>query len=116
MGLNSQIQTRVFESCSISKSYIIGQNFELQFTQNMKFVFLFLLFSLFTLIHGYTNEKKVLLSSVDGITFHKGRFTTSRRLPPSIQLKRVGGEVRSNFEPESIYCQNKGSDGISIQW
>eukprot|EP01080_Neovahlkampfia_damariscottae_P002893 gene2893-4736_t len=73
-------------------------------------IFLVLLF--FSKAH----EQKVLLSSVKGLTFYRGRYTTGRRLAPSMQMKRVGGDAKTNFEPDSVYCENRGTDGISIQW
>ena len=80
---------------------------------NNKLTIITFLITLFILT---TAQEKVLLSSVRGLTFYRGRYTTGRRAAPSMQLKRVGGEAQTNFEPESIYCENRGTDGMSIQW
>jgi hypothetical protein len=61
-------------------------------------------------------QPKIHLSNLKVITLQKGRFTTSRRTAPVMQLKRVGGNAKTNYEPHSVQCTNTGSDGMSTQW
>jgi len=68
--------------------------------------------------YGYSNEgKKVLLTSVQSLTLHRGQQTTGRRSSPVPQLKCVGGSAqRSNSQPDVVQCYNKGNNGQDVQW
>jgi hypothetical protein len=75
----------------------------------------FLLFT-FVCLSLADYQPKIHLSQLKVITLHKGRYTTSRRTAPVMQLKRVGGEAKTNYEPDTVQCTNTGSDGMSTQW
>lgn len=63
------------------------------------------------------NEGAVLLRDVQVLTLYKGRYTTARRTSPVLQLQCVGGSAGcGSFVPEVVQCQNKGWDGIDVQW
>lgn len=61
-------------------------------------------------------EQKINIRNIQALTFRKGYMTTGRRLPPVVQLKRVGGNAQTSYEPEIVQCKNVGFDGISVQW
>ncbi|XP_070683836.1 store-operated calcium entry-associated regulatory factor [Pempheris klunzingeri] len=63
------------------------------------------------------DDGSVLLRDVQVLTLYKGRYTTSRRAGPVPQLQCVGGSAGCQaFVPEVVQCQNKGWDGIDVQW
>ncbi|XP_066516095.1 store-operated calcium entry-associated regulatory factor [Hoplias malabaricus] len=63
------------------------------------------------------NNGAVLLRDVQVLTLYKGRYTAARRSSPIPQLQCVGGSAGcGSFVPEVIQCQNKGWDGVDIQW
>ncbi|KAI1888237.1 hypothetical protein AGOR_G00182960 [Albula goreensis] len=63
------------------------------------------------------NGGSVLLRDVQALTLYKGRYTTARRTSPVLQLQCVGGSAGcGSFVPEVVQCQNKGWDGIDVQW
>lgn len=62
-------------------------------------------------------DNKVLLKSVNALTLRSGLYTTGRRSSPIPQLNCVGGTAGcSAYVPSVIQCENKGSDGVDIQW
>ncbi|KAM3623529.1 uncharacterized protein V6R79_012232 [Siganus canaliculatus] len=63
------------------------------------------------------DDGKVLLRDVQVLTLYKGRFTAARRSSPVPQLQCVGGSAGCHaFLPEVVQCQNKGWDGVDVQW
>uniref|UniRef100_UPI0037E7F011 store-operated calcium entry-associated regulatory factor n=1 Tax=Semicossyphus pulcher TaxID=241346 RepID=UPI0037E7F011 len=63
------------------------------------------------------NEGGVLLRDVQVLTLYKGRYTTARRSSPVPQLQCIGGSAGCQaFIPEVVQCQNKGWDGVDVQW
>lgn len=59
----------------------------------------------------------VLLRDVQALTLYRGRYTTARRSSPVPQLQCVGGSAGCKaFVPEVVQCQNKGWDGVDVQW
>ncbi|KAM9856678.1 store-operated calcium entry-associated regulatory factor isoform 2-T2 [Aulostomus maculatus] len=63
------------------------------------------------------NEGSVLLRDVQVLTLYKGRYTTARRSSPVLQLQCVGGSAGCMaFVPDVVQCQNKGWDGVDVQW
>ncbi|XP_034543452.1 store-operated calcium entry-associated regulatory factor [Notolabrus celidotus] len=63
------------------------------------------------------NEGGVLLRDVQVLTLYRDRYTTARRSSPVPQLKCVGGSAGCQaFMPEVVQCQNKGWDGVDVQW
>ncbi|XP_074521451.1 store-operated calcium entry-associated regulatory factor [Halichoeres trimaculatus] len=63
------------------------------------------------------NEGGVLLRDVQVLTLYKDRYTAARRSSPVPQLKCVGGSAGCQaFIPEVVQCQNKGWDGVDVQW
>ncbi|XP_056136033.1 store-operated calcium entry-associated regulatory factor isoform X2 [Lampris incognitus] len=63
------------------------------------------------------NEGSVLLRDVQVVTLYKGRYTTARRSSPVPQLQCAGGSAGCGaFIPEVVQCQNKGWDGVDVQW
>ncbi|XP_029910045.1 store-operated calcium entry-associated regulatory factor isoform X2 [Myripristis murdjan] len=63
------------------------------------------------------NEGSVLLRDVQALTLHRGRYTTARRSSPVPQLQCVGGSAGCKaFAPDVVQCQNKGWDGVDVQW
>ncbi|CAL1546343.1 unnamed protein product [Lymnaea stagnalis] len=67
-------------------------------------------------VHYEQSSDKVLLSDVKVLTLHNGRMTNSRRSSPVPQLKCVGGSAQYKFQPKTVQCINRGSDGYDIQW
>ncbi|XP_072526191.1 store-operated calcium entry-associated regulatory factor [Salminus brasiliensis] len=79
---------------------------------------LFLLLNLLLLpgVHCWNNGA-VLLRDVQALTLYKGRNTAARRTSPIPQLQCVGGSAGcGSFVPEVVQCQNKGWDGVDVQW
>ncbi|XP_010886846.1 store-operated calcium entry-associated regulatory factor [Esox lucius] len=75
-----------------------------------------LLFFSFAHINSW-NEGSVLLRDVQVLTLYKGKYTTARRSSPVPQIQCVGGTAGcGTFLPEVIQCQNKGWDGVDVQW
>ncbi|XP_058496027.1 store-operated calcium entry-associated regulatory factor-like [Solea solea] len=67
-------------------------------------------------VHSWDDES-VLLRDVQVLTLYKGRFTRGRRSQPIPQLQCVGGTAGCHtFVPEVVQCQNKGWDGVDVQW
>lgn len=63
------------------------------------------------------DKDSVLLQDVQVLTLYKGRYTTARRSGPVPQLQCVGGSAGCRaFVPEVVQCQNKGWDGVDVQW
>lgn len=63
------------------------------------------------------NDGSVLLRDIQVLTLYKGRYTTGRRSSPVPQLQCVGGSAGCHsFIPEVVQCQNKGWDGVDVQW
>ncbi|XP_053475454.1 store-operated calcium entry-associated regulatory factor isoform X2 [Ictalurus furcatus] len=63
------------------------------------------------------NDGAVLLRDVQALTLYRGRYTTARRSSPVPQLQCVGGSAGCTaFVPEVVQCQNKGWDGVDVQW
>ncbi|KAM7009811.1 store-operated calcium entry-associated regulatory factor [Tautogolabrus adspersus] len=59
----------------------------------------------------------VLLKDVQVLTLYKDRYTTARRSSPVPQLKCVGGSAGCHaFIPDVVQCQNRGWDGVDVQW
>ncbi|KAM9449949.1 store-operated calcium entry-associated regulatory factor [Clarias gariepinus] len=68
------------------------------------------------LVSGW-NDGAVLLRDVQVLTLYRGRYTTARRSSPVPQLQCVGGSAGcSSFVLEVVQCQNKGWDGVDVQW
>jgi len=42
--------------------------------------------------------------------------TAARRSSPVPQLKCVGGSASGRYEPKTVQCYNRGSDGVDVQW
>lgn len=63
------------------------------------------------------NDGSVLLRDIQVLTLYKGRYTTGRRSSPVPQLQCTGGSAGCQaFVPEVVQCQNKGWDGVDVQW
>lgn len=63
------------------------------------------------------DDGSVLLREIQVLTLYKGRYTTARRSSPVPQLQCVGGSAGCHaFVPEVVQCQNKGWDGVDVQW
>lgn len=63
------------------------------------------------------NDGSVLLRDIQVLTLYKGRYTTGRRSSPVPQLQCVGGSAGCHkFVPDVVQCQNKGWDGVDVQW
>ncbi|KAL4641607.1 store-operated calcium entry-associated regulatory factor [Arapaima gigas] len=63
------------------------------------------------------DDGSVLLRDVQALTLYRGRYTAARRTSPVPQLQCVGGSAGcSAFVPEVVQCQNKGWDGVDVQW
>ena len=73
-----------------------------------------LLLTIFIITQAYQDQ--IHLSKLGVLTFHKGRYTTARRTAPVMQLKRVGGDAKTSYEPDTVQCKNQGFDGMSVQW
>ncbi|XP_026214503.1 store-operated calcium entry-associated regulatory factor [Anabas testudineus] len=63
------------------------------------------------------DDGSVLLRDVQVLTLYKGRYTTARRSSPIPQLQCVGGSAGCQaIVPDVVQCQNKGWDGVDVQW
>ncbi|XP_067106608.1 store-operated calcium entry-associated regulatory factor [Osmerus mordax] len=63
------------------------------------------------------NEGSVLLRDVQALTLYKGSYTSARRSSPVPQLQCIGGSAGCfAFVPEVVQCQNRGWDGVDVQW
>ncbi|KAG7235873.1 hypothetical protein INR49_002070, partial [Caranx melampygus] len=63
------------------------------------------------------DDGSVLLRDIQVLTLYKGRYTTARRSSPVPQLQCVGGSAGCHaFIPDVVQCQNKGWDGVDVQW
>lgn len=58
------------------------------------------------------NSQKALLTSVRTLTLHASKMTAGRRSSPVPQLKCVGGRARSEQQPSTVQCYNRGDDGF----
>ncbi|XP_048826749.1 store-operated calcium entry-associated regulatory factor [Brienomyrus brachyistius] len=77
----------------------------------------FLQFLFFRQIDSWNDGGSVLLRDVQALTLYSGRYTTARRTSPVLQLQCVGGSAGCGaFIPEVVQCQNKGWDGVDVQW
>ncbi|AWP06376.1 putative store-operated calcium entry-associated regulatory factor [Scophthalmus maximus] len=69
--------------------------------------------------HGWDDghADSVLLRDVQVLTLYKGSYTRARRSRAIPQLQCVGGSANCQaFVPEVVQCQNKGWDGVDVQW
>lgn len=84
----------------------------------MKRVVIFLLAFLFLeSVSSWNDAGAVLLRDIQVLTLYRGRYTTGRRTSPLPQLQCVGGSAGCHaFVPEVVQCQNKGWDGVDVQW
>nr|XP_020477148.1 store-operated calcium entry-associated regulatory factor [Monopterus albus] len=63
------------------------------------------------------DDGSVLLRDIQVLTLYKGQYTTARRSSPIPQLQCVGGSAGCQaFIPEVVQCQNKGWNGVDVQW
>ena len=95
---------------------------------------IFVLFVLFACVWGQyyysnanynTNANKVLLSSVQTLTFSKSKYTTGRRSRfasnvgfhsrPIPQMTCERGSASCSYAPSSMQCYNRGFDGRDVQ-
>ncbi|XP_078532634.1 store-operated calcium entry-associated regulatory factor isoform X2 [Lissotriton helveticus] len=66
---------------------------------------------------AWSDHDKVLLREIQSITLYGDRYTNSRRSSPIPQLACTGGTAGcSSYIPQVVQCQNKGWDGIDVQW
>lgn len=66
---------------------------------------------------GVFAHESIPINAIRRLTFYKGRMTTGRRAPPMTQLKCKGGNACNYFTPETISCQNVGTnDRGQVQW
>ncbi|XP_018615222.2 store-operated calcium entry-associated regulatory factor [Scleropages formosus] len=66
---------------------------------------------------SWNDGGSVLLRDIQALTLYRGRYTTARRTSPVPQLQCLGGSAGCNaFVPEVVQCQNKGWDGVDVQW
>ena len=59
---------------------------------------------------------KIKLSDIQTLTLYNGRMTSGRRSSPVPQITCIGGTARAEYNPMTIQCTNKGTDGYDIQW
>lgn len=80
--------------------------------------FLILMFFAATFLHNsFANyHDAILLQDVKTLTLYKGRYTAHRRVPAVLQLQCIGGSAGCSVNIDVVQCENKGSDGIDIQW
>ena len=94
----------------------------------MKYLFSLLLTILIYSVQcrrGYNSGDRVLLSSINTLTFYASKYTTGYRsrsfflflfhFSPIRQMKCLGGSAGCRFAPSSMQCYNRGSDGIDVQ-
>ncbi|CAH7668453.1 hypothetical protein PPACK8108_LOCUS2965 [Phakopsora pachyrhizi] len=62
-----------------------------------------------------TQHQRVLLSSIQTLTFFDGEKTAYRRSSPVDQLT-CKGYACSSYRPDVIQCYNQGGSGSDIQW
>lgn len=76
------------------------------------------LYFLFIILFFYpTPADSVLLRDVQVLSLYRDRYTTARRSSPVPQLQCVGGSAGcQTYVPEVVQCQNKGWDGVDVQW
>ncbi|XP_068127235.1 store-operated calcium entry-associated regulatory factor [Hyperolius riggenbachi] len=68
-------------------------------------------------VQGWSQHDRVLLRDIQAITLYADRYTNARRSSPIPQLKCVGGSAGcSAMILGAVQCQNKGWDGIDVQW
>ncbi|XP_033830665.1 store-operated calcium entry-associated regulatory factor [Periophthalmus magnuspinnatus] len=84
----------------------------------MKRALIFLVaFSFLEAVSCWNDGGSVLLRDIQVLTLYRGRYTTGRRTSPVPQLQCVGGSAGCHaFTPEVVQCQNKGWDGVDVQW
>ncbi|XP_029989260.1 store-operated calcium entry-associated regulatory factor isoform X3 [Sphaeramia orbicularis] len=92
---------------------LIGLKFE-----DMKlFIIIVLSFVLVEDVRSWDDAGSVLLRDVQVLTLYRDRYTSARRSSPVPQLQCVGGSAGCHaFVPEVVQCQNKGWDGVDVQW
>ncbi|XP_020513676.2 store-operated calcium entry-associated regulatory factor [Labrus bergylta] len=81
--------------------------------------FITVAFVLFVLVENTLSwdQGGVLLRDVQVLTLYKDRYTAARRSSPVPQLKCVGGSAGCHaFIPDVVQCQNRGWDGVDVQW
>ena len=71
------------------------------------------------------NPNRVLLTSVQTLTFSKSQYTTGRRSRfdrvhavtprPIPQMKCTGGSAGCSYAPSTMQCYNRGTDGRDVQ-
>ena len=71
------------------------------------------------------NPNRVLLTSVQTLTFSKSQYTTGRRSRfvwvflvtprPIPQMKCTGGSAGCSYAPATMQCYNRGTDGRDVQ-
>ncbi|KAK7930068.1 hypothetical protein WMY93_006463 [Mugilogobius chulae] len=80
------------------------------------FIFLFV-FLVLEPVCCWNEGGSVLLRDIQVLTLYNGRYTTGRRTSPMPQLQCVGGSAGCHvFVPQVVQCQNKGWDGVDVQW
>eukprot|EP00968_Pinguiococcus_pyrenoidosus_P022427 scaffold3226_cov251-Pinguiococcus_pyrenoidosus.AAC.10 len=80
-----------------------------------KMVWLSLLLVALCRLDGAAAGDRVLLDSVQSLTFFNGRMTTGRRLPPVPQLQCESGCHLA--EVDAVQCVNSGGDGFgNVNW
>jgi hypothetical protein len=62
-----------------------------------------------------SRKDRIKLKDVEVLTLTSGKWTTGRRTKPVPQLQCVSGYCNL-FQPQTVQCYNRGSDGIDIQW
>lgn len=84
----------------------------------MRNLFTFALLCSFMLqVESWNDGGGILLQEIQALTLYRGQYTTSRRTSPVPQLQCVGGTAGCHsFVPEVVQCQNKGWDGVDVQW
>ncbi|XP_034044320.1 store-operated calcium entry-associated regulatory factor [Thalassophryne amazonica] len=82
----------------------------------MTFLIILLTFLYMDTVRSLSGDS-VLLRDVQVLTLYKDRYTTARRSRPVLQLQCVGGSAGCHsFVPQVVQCQNKGWDGVDVQW
>lgn len=62
-----------------------------------------------------TRSSRVLLSSVDTLTFYNDALTSYRRTSPVPQLECKGKPCKL-YTPDVVQCKNVGGSGAEIEW
>ena len=64
---------------------------------------------------GGNQPKSVLLEDVRTLTLQRGQRTQAKRVSSIPQLKCIGGSAQGAYEPDTVQCYNRGSNGVDIQ-